>query len=156
MHFVCVCLRRPKPFVCTHRERINLRAEREKQSRLMNDPLLVGGCELVLYNIRSNMYPADQEKTFAIICLFFVCVCAALLCAVSGTCSWCSIFFFFSAVLFLFSYREEERLYRTIRLILSFFLFSLNVFRSSPHTDRGTGIYVHADPPLFFVPLYDG
>lgn len=145
---LCVCLRRPKPFVCTHRERANnLRAEREKQSRLMNDPLLVGGCELYLslYNIRSNMYPADQEKTFAIICLCVcVCVCAALLCAVSGTCSWCSIFFF-SAVLFLFSYK------RRINALNTFVFLSMSFGLHRTQT-AGPEYYVHTDPdpPLFF------
>jgi hypothetical protein len=155
---LCVCLRRPKPFVCTHRERANnLRAEREKQSRLMNDPLLVGGCELYLslYNIRSNMYPADQEKTFAIICLFVcVCVCVLRCCVLclervaDAPSSSSPLFFSYSLI------RGGS-----MRLILSFFSQCLSAFTAHRPRDRNI-MYTRIPIPLyffvFFVPICDG
>jgi hypothetical protein len=115
---LCVCLRRPKPLVCTQRERANhLRAEREKQSRLMNDPLLVGGCEpCPLQHPIEHVSRRPRKDICHHLSFLYVCVCCVLcLERVADAPS--------SSPPFSSLIERRKKGYRTIRLILSFLFF---------------------------------
>lgn len=142
---LCVCLRRPKPFVCrpTHRERI-IYGQRERETIEIDERPAFGRRMRALLVPLQHPIEHVSRRPRKDIChhLSFVCVCV---CAVSGTCSWCSIFFF-SAVLFFFSYK------RRINALDTFVFLSMSF--GLHRTQTAGPEYMCTRIPLYFLLQY--